>query len=66
MSDEDPFKNPIRSFVKVCVLVLFGMVALTTALQLLAQIWPWLLLIAAIAGGVVIGVAIWRARRQPW
>ncbi|WP_433194321.1 hypothetical protein ACQP1G_37030 [Nocardia sp. CA-107356] len=66
MSEGDPFKNPFRWFFHISLLFLFGMVALSLAFQLLGQIWPWLLLVGLIVGGVVAGVAIWRARRQPW
>ena len=66
MSDGDPFKNPFRWFFNACLLLLFGMVALSLALQLLGEIWPWLLLVGSIVGAAVIGVIIWRERRNPW
>ncbi|WP_433576807.1 hypothetical protein [Nocardia brasiliensis] len=66
MSDEDPWKHPIRRFFTACLLVLFGMAALSLAVDLLVQIWPWLAGIGIIVGVILIGIAIWRTRRQPW
>ncbi|MGW0056484.1 hypothetical protein [Nocardia nova] len=66
MSEKDPVKDPFRWFLNASLLMLFSAVALTLAVQLLSQIWIWILLIAGTAACVGIGVAIWQARRRPW
>lgn len=68
MTDPSP-KNLVQRFFQACMLVLAGMLALYFGLQVLAQIWGWLVLIAAIVGlawGVVVLYRWWRDRRwQP-
>jgi uncharacterized membrane protein YdbT with pleckstrin-like domain len=59
-------KDPAQWFFKACLMVLFGIVALSVAIDLLIQMWPWLVGIGILVGAVFIGVEIWRARRQPW
>lgn len=66
MNDKDPTKNPIAWFFHACLLVLFGVVALSVAIDLLSQIWPWLLTIGILIGGIAVGIAIWQDRRRPW
>lgn len=66
MNDKDPRKDPFQWFFNASLLLLFGVVALTMTLQLLGQIWPWLVLIGVIALAAAVGVAVWRSKRQPW
>lgn len=47
--DKDPVPLMTR-FLRACLLALAGVFVLWLAIQLLAQFWGWLLLIAAIAG----------------
>lgn len=66
MTDKDPRRSPIEWFVHICLVVLFGAVALSLAMELLAQIWPWLCLIALIAIAIWAGINWWQSRRQQW
>ena len=59
-------KNLISKFVTACVLFLVGVVALTIALDLLAKIWPWLALIAGLAGALAVMTWIVRRRQSRW
>ena len=56
----------VRTFAKGAFLVLLGCIALVIAVQLLMQIWPWLL-----GGVLVVGLGYglltwWRWRRSRW
>lgn len=53
-------------FFTASLLILGGILVLTFALQLLAQIWIWLLLIALIVAAIWIAIRIWLHRRDPW
>ncbi|MCX4098056.1 hypothetical protein [Nocardia sp. alder85J] len=66
MSDKDPFKDPFRWFLNASLFVLFGLVALSLAVNVLRQIWPWLFVIGIIVGGVIVALKIWKERREPW
>lgn len=61
--DKDPVPLMTRFF-RACLLALAGVFVLWLALQLLAQFWGWLLLIAAIAGLIYTGVWYIRSRRD--
>lgn len=65
MADDAP--RPLaQRFFRACLLILGGVVALWLALELLAQFWGWLLLLAALAlviFGAVVGYQFWRERR---
>lgn len=66
MPDESPRGLPHRFF-RACLLLLGGVIALTLALQLAAQIWGWLLLIALlVAAGWVAFLVIRSWRRRHW
>lgn len=65
MADE-PSRSMPQRFFRACLLFLAGVVALWLALELLAQFWGWLLLLAAVAVvvyGAVFGYQYWRDRR---
>jgi putative flippase GtrA len=69
MLPKDDDKEPVSimtRFFRACLLMLAGVIALWLALQLLAKVWLWLLLIAAIAGLVwgVVWFFRWRRDRQ--
>ncbi len=66
MNDKDPFKDPFKWFFNACLLVLFGVAALSVATDLLSRIWPWALGIGLLVGAVAAGIAVWQARRRPW
>ena len=58
--------GPVRTFTRGAGLLLLGCVGLFVAVQLLMQIWPWLL-----GGVLVIGLGYgaltwWRWRRSRW
>lgn len=59
MSDDSP-PTIVQRFFRACLLVLGGILALWLSLELLAQFWGWLLLIAAIA--LILCAAIWTYR----
>ncbi|BCK57864.1 hypothetical protein [Nocardia wallacei] len=65
MSDSE-HKDPIKWFFRACLMVLFGVVALSMTIDILIQIWPWLVGVGILVGIVVVGIEVWRARRQPW
>jgi len=67
--DEDQFDDEkpetiMQRFFRACLLALAGVVALWIALQLLAQIWGWLLLAAALSGLIWAFVRFIRWRRD--
>ncbi|WP_125130781.1 hypothetical protein [Microbacterium sp. 10M-3C3] len=69
MPTKDDDKEPVSimtRFFRACVLMLAGVFVLWLALHLLAQIWGWLLLLAAIAGLIygVIWFVRWRRDRR--
>lgn len=67
MADHKNEKDPVpmmSRFFRACLLALAGVFLLTLALQLLAQVWGWLLLIAAAAGLLYAAVRFVRWRRD--
>lgn len=69
MPNDDNEKEPVSimtRFFRACLLALAGLFVLWLALQLLAQIWGWLLLLAATAGLVyaTIWFVRWRCDRR--
>ena len=67
MADEEPTpKNMAQRFFDLCLLLLGGVLALWGALQLLAQFWGWIVLIAVLVAAIWALVAILRARRNRW
>jgi putative flippase GtrA len=55
-----------RRFVAFCLSVLAGIALLYLAVQLLAQFWGWLALIAGIVAVTWITVRIVQSRRNRW
>jgi len=67
MADKEPTpKNMTQRFFDLCLLLLGGVLALWGALQLLAQFWGWIVLIAVLVAAIWSLVAILRARRNRW
>ena len=66
MSNHSPSKNPIQWFFHACLLILFGVVALSVAVHLLQAIWVWVLGFVIVAGLITIVVVAWRMWRRPW
>lgn len=66
MNEQEPIKDPINWFFRASLLVLFGAVALTTAIDLLSQIWFPLLVSGLLVIAIGVGIAVWQARRRPW
>lgn len=69
MSEKKSEKEPVPIVTRLfrgCVLFLAAVVVLCLALELLAQIWGWLLLLLAIAGMVcgVVWFVRWRRDRR--
>ena len=65
MTGDDP-KTWAQRFFHFCLLILVGVVLLWLALQLLAQVWGWILLAAAIAAVAWITITVIRFRRNRW
>lgn len=59
MSDAKP-PTIVQRFFRACLLILGGIVALWVSLELLAQFWGWLLLIAGIT--LMLCAAVWAYR----
>ena len=66
MTDKDFHRNAIEWFFHACLLALGGAIALVTTLELLGQIWPWLVLIGLLVAAVWVGASRLRSRRQRW
>ena len=67
MADKEPTpKYLVRHFFDLCLLLLGGVIALSVALQLLAQFWGWIVLIAVLIAAIWALVAILRFRRNRW
>lgn len=66
MSEEQRPKNPFEWLKRTAWLILGSIFALWLAIQLLAQIWGWLLIIAVIAAAVAATVAWMRHRNHHW
>jgi putative flippase GtrA len=62
-------KEPItmaQRFLTFCLAVLAGVVLLYLAVQLLTQFWGWLMLLAAVAIIVYMGIRVAVRRRDRW
>lgn len=59
MPDDTSTPTPLRFF-RACMLILSGIVALWLALELLAQLWGWIVLISVIVLVLCVGVALYR------
>lgn len=55
-----------RRMLSFCFAVLVSVILLTLALELLAQIWAWLVLTAVLGSGVWLAVKVHRWRSQKW
>lgn len=64
MSEEK--KSLASRFLHACLAVTVGIVLLSIALQFLARIWVWLLVIALVVAGIWTAVRLVRARRDRW
>lgn len=65
MSDP-PRLGYVQRLFRACLLILGSVLAIWLTLQFLAQIWGWLLLIAALIAGATVAVLWlkhWRGRR---
>lgn len=72
MSSKRPGKNdkePVTVASRIlgfCFTVLLGVIMLTLAIELLAAIWGWLLLVAGIAAFAWIVAVLYRRWRDRW
>lgn len=65
MSDNSGKRSPVEMFFRMSLYVFAGLVLLQLSLALLAEIWPWLLGVGIIAGGI--GITVWWLRhRNTW
>ncbi|GEK80131.1 hypothetical protein ABA31_14820 [Agrococcus baldri] len=63
--DKEPTTMASR-ILSFCFAALLGVVLLYLAIELLAQIWGWLVLIGVIALGAVAAIWIYRWRSSRW
>lgn len=66
MSD-GPSLSPMHRFFRASLLLLGGVIAITLALQLLSQIWPWIVLILSLgimSYSIYVSYRWWRDRNQ--
>jgi len=59
-------KSIAQRFFELSLLILGGVMALWLALQALAQIWGWVLLLVGVAGVSWAAIAFARSRRNRW
>ncbi|WP_298868496.1 hypothetical protein [uncultured Microbacterium sp.] len=59
MSESQP-PSIVQRFFRACLLILGGIVCLWVALELFAQFWGWILLVATIA--LMLCAAVWAYR----
>lgn len=59
-------RSPLRRLFGGSLLLLASAVAVWLAVRLLAEIWPWLLLVVLLAATVWVVVALRRGRRDRW
>ncbi|MDG4668664.1 hypothetical protein [Mycobacterium sp. 236(2023)] len=64
--NSSPPSNPVQWFFNACLLILFGVVALSVAVDLLQAIWYWVLGMLLLGGGIATAVIAWRIWRKPW
>jgi len=55
-----------QSFLRACLLILGGIIALAIAVELLAQFWIWLVVIGAVAVVGYITFRVIQARKDRW
>ncbi len=65
MSSDSP-KPLAQRFFGFCALVLGGIVAIWLALELLARIWGWVLLVAVIVAALCVGWHVYSRRGDRW
>ncbi|EXJ51484.1 MULTISPECIES: hypothetical protein [unclassified Microbacterium] len=64
--DEKKKDTMSQKFFNACLLILGGVIVLALAIQLLSQIWVWVVIgLAAFAAGWI-AFRIWMARRNRW
>ncbi|MEH3138770.1 MAG: hypothetical protein PGN37_01060 [Mycobacterium kyogaense] len=66
MSNHSPSGNPFGWFLNACLLILFGVVALSVAVHLLQSIWYWVLGFLLLGVLIAVGITAWRIWRKPW
>ena len=62
----DPIKSPLEWLFTVCLMLLGCAIALNVAVALLARIWPWIVLIGLIVGGIAAALFLRSERRRRW
>ena len=63
MTGDNP-KTVAQRFFMFCLLILGGVIALTLAVDFLAKIWGWLLLLGLVMIAIWVTVVVVRARRD--
>ena len=66
MATKDGGRTAVERFFHASLLVVAGVAALDFAVQLLAGIWVWLVVIGVLVAAAVAAVAIWRHKRHRW
>lgn len=65
MSDNSSRRSPVEAFFRMSLYIFAGLVLLQLSLAMLAEIWPWIVGIAAVAGAITALVWWWR-HRNTW
>lgn len=62
----DPVRSPIEWLFTACLMLLGCAIVLNLAVALLARIWPWIVLLGLIGGGIALAVFLRSERRRRW
>lgn len=65
-SDDKEVVTVTQRLLGFCFAVLLGVILLSLALELLAAIWGWLVLVALVGVGIWIGIVVYQHRRDRW
>jgi len=59
-------KHPFEWLFTVCLMLLGCVIALSVAVSLLAQIWPWIVGIGLLIVSIVVALRVSSERRRRW
>lgn len=64
--EESPMKHPFEWLFTICLMLLGCVIALSVAVSLLAQIWPWIVGIGLLIVSIVVALRVSSERRRRW
>lgn len=59
-------KHPFEWLFTICLMLLGCVIALSVAVSLLAQIWPWIVGIGLLIVSIVVALRVSSERRRRW